>query len=126
MQLILIHVEISLGTHLSGLRVSNLFFDPTGNHLLIALATKSPGFVPKLLYLNRKGKSPKEIEKFRDHEITAVAFNYTNQSENSTGSILIGTSKGLIFETELGVEGEKLLRGNWKQVSNIQITRSNT
>lgn len=83
-----------LEKHMTGLRVSNLFFDPTGNHLLIALATKYPGFPPELLYLHRKSNKPKKIEKFRDHEITAVAFNYNNQSETSTGSILIGTSKG--------------------------------
>lgn len=100
--------------------MSNIFLDPTGNHLLIALATKCPGFVPELLYLHRKSNKPKKIEKFRDHEITAVAFNYTNQSETSTGSILIGTTKGLIFETELGIEGEKMFQTNWKQVSNVQ------
>lgn len=109
--------EVFLEKHMTGLRVSNIFLDPTGNHLLIALATKCPGFVPELLYLHRKSNKPKKIEKFRDHEITAVAFNYNNQSETSTGSILIGTSKGLIFETELGIEGEKMFQSNWKQVS---------
>lgn len=96
--------------------MANLFFDPTGNHLLIATAIKCPGFVPELLYLHRKSNKPKKIEKFRDHEITAVAFNHNNQSEISTGSILIGTSKGLIFETELGIEGEKMFQSHWKQV----------
>lgn len=108
-----------LEKYLTGLRVSNIFYDPTGNHLLIALATKCPGFVPELLYLHRKSNKPKKIEKFRDHEITAVAFNYNNQSESSTGSILIGTSKGLIFETELGIEGEKMFQSNWKQVNKM-------
>lgn len=116
--------EVFLEKHMTGLRVSNIFLDPTGNHLLIALATKCPGFVPELLYLHRKSNKPKKIEKFRDHEITAVAFNYTNQSETSTGSILIGTSKGLIFETELGIEGEKMFQSNWKQVSDIQFAIS--
>lgn len=109
-----------MGKYLSGLRVSNIFLDPTGNHLLIALSSKSPGFVPELLYLHRKSTKPKKIEKFRDHEITAVAFNYTNKSETSTNQILIGTSKGLIFETELGIEGEKLFQSNWKQVREIK------
>ncbi|XP_031628679.1 vacuolar protein sorting-associated protein 18 homolog isoform X2 [Contarinia nasturtii] len=111
--------EVFLEKHLTGLRVSNIFLDPTGNHLLIALATKCPGFVPELLYLHRKSNKPKKIEKFRDHEITAVAFNHNNQSEASTGSILIGTSKGMIFETEFGIEGEKMFQSNWKQVFDI-------
>lgn len=100
-----------------GLRVSNLFVDPTGNHLFIALTTTVSGIVPELLYLHRKSHKPKKVEKFRDHEITAVAFNHLNKSESSTGSILIGTSKGLIFETELGMEGEKMFQSCWKQVS---------
>lgn len=102
---------------LAGLRVSDIFLDPLGNHLLIALTPKSPGFSPELLYLHRKSNKPKKIERFKDHEITAVAFNPNNQSEICTGSILIGTSKGLIFETEFGIDGEKLFQSNWKQVS---------
>lgn len=77
--------------------------------------------MPELLYLHRKSNKPKKIEKFRDHEITAVAFNYNNQSEISTGSILIGTSKGLIFETELGIEGEKMFQSHWKQVNRNKV-----
>lgn len=101
---------------MTGLRVSNIFLDPTGVHLLVALSPKCSGFVPELLYLHQKSNKPKKIDKFRDHEITAVAFNYANPSEVSTGSILIGTSKGLIFETELGMEGDKMFQSNWKQV----------
>lgn len=102
--------------YLAGLKVSNLFLDPLGNHLLIALTPKSTGFSPELLYLNRKTNKPKKIEKFKDHEVTAVAFNYENKLESTTGSILIGTSRGLIFETEFGVDGDKV-QNNWKQVS---------
>lgn len=108
--------EVFLEKYLTGLRVSNIFLDPTGTHLLIALSPKCSGFLPELLYLHRKSNKPKKIDKFRDHEITAVAFNYANQSDVSTGSILIGTSKGLIFETELGMDGEKMFQSNWKQV----------
>lgn len=94
-----------------------MFLDPLGNHLLIALSTKVAGLPPELLYLHRRSNKPKKIERFRDHEITAVAFNPNNQSESTTGSILIGTSKGLIFETEFGIDGEKMIQSNWKQVS---------
>ena len=103
---------------MAGLRVSNIYLDPLGNHLLIALTPKSTGFSPELLYIHRKTNKPKKIEKFKDHEITAVAFNFENTSETSTGSILIGTSRGLIFETEFGVDGDKV-QNNWKQVSNF-------
>lgn len=102
---------------MNGLRVSNMFLDPLGNHLLIALSTKVAGLPPELLYLHRRSNKPKKIERFRDHEITAVAFNPNNQSELTTGSILVGTSKGLIFETEFGIDGEKMVQSNWKQVN---------
>lgn len=48
--------------------------------------------------------------------MTAVAFNHENTSEQSTGNILLGTSKGLIFEADLGSDGDKLIQNNWKQV----------
>lgn len=108
--------EVYMEKYLAGLKVSNIFLDPLGNHLLISLTPKSTGFSPELLYLHRKTNKPKKIEKFKDHEVTAVAFNYENKLDSTTGSILIGTSRGLIFETEFGVEGDKL-QNNWKQVS---------
>ena len=110
---------------MAGLRVSNMFLDPTGNHLLVALSPKSPGFTAELLYLHRKSNKPKKIEKFKDHEITAVAFNPNNTSEISTGAILIGTSKGLLFETEFGIDGEKLFQSNWKQVCSHEFYFTN-
>lgn len=108
--------EVYMEKYLGGLKVSNLFLDPLGNHLLISLTPKSTGFSPELLYLNQKSNKPKKIEKFKDHEVTAVAFNYENKLDSTTGSILIGTSRGLIFETEFGVDGDKV-QNNWKQVS---------
>lgn len=99
------------------MKVSNMFLDPLGNHLLIALTPKSPGFTPELLYLHRKSNKPRKCDKFKDYEITAVAFNPNNASESTTGSILIGTSKGLIFEAEFGTDGDKKVPNNWKQVN---------
>lgn len=110
--------EVYMEKYLAGLKVSNLFLDPLGNHLLISLTPKSTGFSPELLYLNRKTNKPKKIEKFKDHEVTAVAFNYENKLDSTTGSILIGTSRGLIFETEFGVDGDKV-QNNWKQVFDV-------
>jgi len=86
-----------------------MFLDPTGHHLIIALVPKSAtaGVSPDFLYIHCL-ESPqaqqvkvRRIEKFKDHEITAVAFNPYHGNESTTGSILLGTSRGLIFETEL-------------------------
>ena len=49
--------------------------------------------------------------------MTAVAFDFENTSEQSTGNILLGTNKGLIFEADISQDGDKLEQKNWKQVS---------
>jgi vacuolar protein sorting-associated protein 18 len=132
--------EIFVEKFLKNLKISKLFLDPTGSHLLIATVPVAPvtptnvSTAAELYYLNKNSTKPKVISKvgffnvvdcvlfllffqFRGIEITAVAYNYENQSETTTGSILLGSSKGLIFETELSVEGERLAQPNWKQVS---------
>lgn len=78
---------------------------------------------------------------FRGNEFTAIGWNNMNESESTTGPILLGkliknkkllfnyllnlfagTSKGLIFETEISPEGDKFfapsLEQYWRQVSN--------
>jgi vacuolar protein sorting-associated protein 18 len=57
-----------------------------------------------------------DSSQFREQEVTAVGFNYENTSELSTGNILLGTSRGLIFEADIGSDGDKLINNNWKQV----------
>uniref|UniRef100_A0A1B0CQ76 Vacuolar protein sorting-associated protein 18 homolog n=1 Tax=Lutzomyia longipalpis TaxID=7200 RepID=A0A1B0CQ76_LUTLO len=111
--------EVALEKYTAGQEIARVFLDPLGAHLLIALVPKSTQFVPELLYLHRNQSKPKRLDKFRDHEITCVAFNYENDSETSTGPILLGTSRGLIFEIELAVESDKVVHNNWKQVFDI-------
>ncbi|KAH8309991.1 hypothetical protein KR044_004249 [Drosophila immigrans] len=100
--------QVVLDKYLSGYKITNVFQDNTGHHLLIALVPMQPGVSSDFLYVH-SSETPKaqqmkvrRIEKFKDHEITAVAFNTYHGKEASTGAILLGTSRGLIFETELG------------------------
>ena len=57
-----------------------------------------------------------------------MGWNRKFDCEQSTGPILLGTSKGLIFETELRLDGDKLFQTSlehyWKQVNifNTHIT----
>lgn len=103
-------------------RVINIFLDPQGSHLLLAVKRKPQGGVagqPELWYLNRSMQEPRRCDRFRGYEVTAVGFNHANGSDASTGAILIGTSKGLLFETELSfTDGDqrKSNQTNWKQV----------
>lgn len=56
--------EVSL-EFIVGQRVSNMFLDPTGSHLLIATTPKSSGYNAELFYLNKNSIKPKMIPKVR-------------------------------------------------------------
>jgi len=103
------------------MKMSGLFLDPLGYHLLITLVSRhKDNPPPELFYLHRKTTKLKQAGKFKGHEITAVGWNFSNASETSSGPILLGTSKGLIFETEIGLETDKIfntsLEQYWRQV----------
>nr|XP_022303010.1 vacuolar protein sorting-associated protein 18 homolog [Crassostrea virginica] len=81
-------------------KVYRLFLDPTGKHLIICMESTEN------LYLSRNSRKPRSIGKLKGHLINAVAWNLQNTNENTTGAILLGTSRGLIFETELTDSGD--------------------
>lgn len=97
--------------------------DPFGCHIFLTLAPKNKDFYPELLYLHKKTTKLKPVGKSKSYEITAVGWNYDTPSENTTGAILLGTSKGLILETEIGPEGDKIFQSGieqyWKQVKHF-------
>ncbi|XP_076234523.1 vacuolar protein sorting-associated protein 18 dor isoform X2 [Calliopsis andreniformis] len=117
--------EIDISKYVINMKISGMFLDPLGNHLLIALVPKlqdnppptkvqdSPP--PELFYLHRKTTKLKQASKLKGHEITAVGWNFLNTSETTTGPILLGTSKGLIFETEIGLDGDKIFNTSLEQ-----------
>lgn len=55
--------EVFLEKFITGLRVSKMFLDPTGNHLFLALLPKTSGYSAELMYLNRNSNKPKVISK---------------------------------------------------------------
>ncbi|XP_011144081.1 vacuolar protein sorting-associated protein 18 homolog isoform X2 [Harpegnathos saltator] len=117
--------EIDISKYTLTMKMSGLFLDPLGHHLLVTLVPRhgdnSPP--PELYYLHRKTTKLKQAGKFKGHEITAVGWNFSNTSDTSSGSILLGTSKGLIFETEIGLETDKIfntsLEQYWRQVFDV-------
>lgn len=108
--------DVALEKLIPGYEISQVFLDPLGCHLLISITTKNTS---EFLYLHRKSTRPKKLEKFKNFEITAVGFNVENQNENRTSSILLGTSHGLIFETEIIADGDKVSLNNYKQVFHV-------
>ncbi|XP_044574836.1 vacuolar protein sorting-associated protein 18 homolog isoform X2 [Cotesia glomerata] len=115
--------EIDVSKYVTNMKLSGLYLDPLGNHLLITIVPKNGDSPPAdLFYVHRTSTKLKQAGKFRGHEITAVAWNFANTSATTSGPILLGTSKGLIFETEIGLDGDKIfntsLEQYWKQLPN--------
>ena len=79
--------------------------------------------LPDLLYLSRKSQKPKMSTKVRGNLVTAVGWSHSNESEASTGPILMGSTRGLIFETDLDSGEDRLfttsLEQYWKQIFDL-------
>ncbi|KAK3612565.1 hypothetical protein CHS0354_024553 [Potamilus streckersoni] len=91
-------------------KVYKLFLDPTGRHLIISMESQEN------VYLSRNSKKTRSIAKLKGHLIESVGWNWQNVNDNTTGAILLGTSKGLIFESELTVnEDTKFWQGSLDQ-----------
>uniref|UniRef100_A0A182QU31 Vacuolar protein sorting-associated protein 18 homolog n=1 Tax=Anopheles farauti TaxID=69004 RepID=A0A182QU31_9DIPT len=112
--------EVPIDKTIGGLRPSSIYVDPLGAHMFLTFLPKSPGFTPELLYLQRNSFKPKFVTKLKDQEITAIGFNHVNQSESSTGPILLGTAHGVIWEADVGFEsGDKLVQNNVRHAFDI-------
>ncbi|CAG0920519.1 unnamed protein product [Notodromas monacha] len=100
--------EIDLSKFAMHNRISGVFFDPTGRHLIVSVSE-----------INREIP----LVKWKGHLITAVGWNPRAARDDGTGSILVGTSRGLIFEAELGAEYEGFFSNScelyWKQVADL-------
>lgn len=91
--------EIELNRVVPGVKLTGLFLDQTADHLLVSFSTE-------LLYLNRKFSKPKPVSKVRGHEITAIGWHATAgvPGDSTTKPILLGTSRGIIFEVEINAD----------------------
>jgi len=115
--------EIDLTKTISGAKISALFLDPTGTHLLISLKSNDVDVQPELYYLHKKWTRPRPCSKFRGCLVSSVGWNYSpRNSESSTGPILAGTTLGLIIETELNADERFFTRDveeHFKQIFDI-------
>lgn len=68
-----------------------MFQDPTGQHLLVCMESKECYYIGSRL---PKRSQPKPLQKVKGQLIESVAWNKVDQSEHSTGAILLGTSTG--------------------------------
>lgn len=105
-------------------RLCNMFLDPTGNHCLLSFAINDSQTTYENIYLG-PGKKYQPTSRLKGHLITAVGWNASKSERSTTSNILCGTSKGLIFETELvATDDTKWLQMSgtdqyWKQVFDV-------
>ncbi|KAI9279805.1 Pep3/Vps18/deep orange family-domain-containing protein [Sporodiniella umbellata] len=86
--------EIEIARKQSDGKISKIFFDPTGRHLII---TTDHG---ENYYYYEKWKKTKPLPKFKGIVITSIAWNkQAILTDPSTREVLIGTKNGLIYET---------------------------
>ncbi|XP_023944562.2 vacuolar protein sorting-associated protein 18 homolog isoform X2 [Bicyclus anynana] len=103
-------------------KLTAIFLDPLGYHLLMTFAARNKDGSPELVYLHRKSSKLKPVTKSKNYEVTEVGWNYENMSLTSTGPILLGTSQGHILETELEAESDKMFTASqqyWRQIFDI-------
>ncbi|XP_063825153.1 vacuolar protein sorting-associated protein 18 homolog isoform X1 [Ostrinia nubilalis] len=115
------HEEIEYSKFHPNSKLSGIFLDPLGYHLLLAFTARNKEGYPELVYLHRKSSKLKPVSKSKNYEVTEVGWNYENTSENSTGPILLGTSQGHILETELEADSDRMFTANqqyWRQLPN--------
>ena len=74
-------------------RIHKVFLDPTGNHGLIAMANG------QVYYMHSRWNKAHLLTKVKGVVIESVAWNLALGTETSTKKILIGTNRGLIYET---------------------------
>lgn len=91
-----------LGNRLLQAKLYKIFIDPTGRFTLISLAYAADSQpMETLLFVKRL----QTIPRLKNHLISAVAWNYprANSDDNDanfTGTILLGTTKGVILQAE--------------------------
>ncbi|XP_072931688.1 vacuolar protein sorting-associated protein 18 homolog isoform X2 [Epargyreus clarus] len=103
-------------------RLTSIFLDPLGYHLLMSFTPRNKDGNPELVYLHRKSSKVKVVAKSRNYEVTEVGWNYENTSTATTAPILLGTSQGHILETELEANSDKMFTAShqyWRQVFDI-------
>ncbi|PZC82245.1 hypothetical protein B5X24_HaOG210801 [Helicoverpa armigera] len=103
-------------------KLTGMFLDPLGHHLLMSFTSKKKDGYPELIYLHQNSTKSKLVSKSKNYEVTEVGWNWENTSEMNTGPILLGTSQGHIIETELEADSDKMFTAShlyWSEIFDI-------
>ncbi|GME87385.1 unnamed protein product [[Candida] boidinii] len=106
-------------TYQSDTYVTNAFLDPKGYHLFVTTSKN------QVYYSNSQSKQIKNLSKFKGLSIKKICFINEYVTMNNTGSLLMSTDNGLIYETivsfnkEYFQKQEKFLKQVYKTRENI-------
>uniref|UniRef100_A0A915NR37 Pep3/Vps18 beta-propeller domain-containing protein n=1 Tax=Meloidogyne floridensis TaxID=298350 RepID=A0A915NR37_9BILA len=87
------------GQNLFHIRISHLHLDFTGIHGLVTTVSGEN------FYVNMRSCILKPIRRMKGMIVSAVAWNFEFNKDSETGFILIGTTKGAIYETNISSSG---------------------
>ena len=90
-----------------GRNIESIFLDPTGNHLLISMATGDN------YYLHSSFDRVRSLKKMSGVHIQSIAWDKHGGGENATQTILVGGRAGDIYEAQLDHRRKDKY---WKQV----------
>lgn len=98
----------SLSDKLHPVKVYQVFMDPNGKHVIVSLVQSDSDTSYENYYLHQTARKAQTIQKLKGHVVSAVGWNFDNPPEkNSTDFILVGTTRGIIFEMELMAVDER-------------------
>ena len=85
-------ISLELDIKKEGERIHSIFQDPLAQHLLVCMDSRECYYVGRSRGSRRV--QPRPLHKVKGHWIESVAWNKVEQTENSTGPILMGTNNG--------------------------------
>lgn len=101
-------------------RIAYVHLSPNGRHAIIS-TTGADNF-----YLNLKHDSAKQLKKMKGHVISSVGWNMEVLTDNETGFIVLGTTKGSLFESSIISSGTvayvRELTSNLSGIKDLSIT----
>ncbi|EFO24069.1 hypothetical protein LOAG_04416 [Loa loa] len=101
-------------------RIAYVHLSPNGRHAIIS-TTGADNF-----YLNLKHDSAKQLRKLKGHVVSSVGWNMEISTDNETGFIVLGTTKGSLFESSVITSGTvayvRELTSNLSGVKDLSVT----
>ncbi len=102
-------------------RVNGAYLDPLGAHLVLSLRPSDPEGQPDLIYLGKRSQRFRPSGKIKGNLVTSVSWFAKNTSEVTSGPMLLGTSKGVVYETELESKEDRMFSSSFDKYFKVLV-----